>query len=131
MNKRLLIVLLCYFLSSFGILGSIAGALEEFREINSMQDLLALVWLAAWVFHLVMSVQWIKDNRLGKNFTLTGTLFGLVSVISPSLVFAIPFAIPFAILGSFSLLAVVLPCFLLAIYLVMYHSGFEVHPSNA
>jgi len=125
MKKRLFIVLLCYLLSSYGILVSILGV-EKFRKINSILDLLELSWVAAWVFHLVMSVSWIKDKRLGKNVAIVGSMLGVISLILSSL-FAFSYPVGSVSFVLFYLLSV-LPCFLLAIYLVMYHSGYGDRP---
>ena len=132
MKKRIFIVLLCYLLSFYGLFGSITIAIEELKSIDSLHDLLVLTWLSAWGLHLTMSVNWIKDNRLGKNIAIAGTVLGMISITYP----LFPsentiIATPVLLVGALFKFQVVLPSVLLAIYLVMFHSSYGVRLKNA
>ncbi len=131
MKKRIIIVLLCYLLSFYGLFGSITIAIEELKSIVSLHVLLVLIWLSAWGFHITMSVNWIKDIRLGKNIAIAGTLTGLISITFPLFPAEDPvIATPVLLVGALFKLQVVLPSVLLAIYLVIFHSSSERRLKN-
>lgn len=132
MKKRIFIVLLCYLLSFYGLFGSITIAIEELKNIDSLHDLLVLTWLSAWGFHITMSVNWIKDNRLGKNIAIAGTVLGMISIIYPLFPSENPIiATPVLLVGALFKLQVVIPSVLLAIYLVIFHSSSGRRLKNA
>lgn len=132
MKKRIFIVLLCYLLSFYGLFGSITIAIEELKSIDSLHDLLVLTWLSAWGFHIIMSVNWIKDNRLGKNIAIAGTVLGIISITYPLFPSENPImATPVLLVGALFKFQVVLPSVLLAIYLVIFHSSYGVRLKNA
>ena len=122
--NRLFVVLACYLLSGVGIFFSIAGAMDGLKKIDLLDNFIAITWIAAWIMHATLSFNWIIDNRLGKKYSIAGTALGLISIIPPfnpelfrsHLYFLYPIYI----------LTFVLPCFLLAIKLVLYHYGHEV-----
>ena len=132
MKKRIFIVLLCYLSSFYGLFGSITIAIEELKNIDSLHDLLVLTWLSVWGFHITMSVNWIKDNRLGKNIAIVGTLLGIISILYPLFPGENPIiATPVLLVGALFKLQVVIPSVSLAIYLVIFHSSSGMRLKNA
>jgi len=104
--RRVLIVLAAYLLSSVGLLFaliSVLGILSS-RHPSGMSLLIVVVWATAWICHFVMSMAWIYGKKLGRSWAIVGTVAGTLSV--------------FPIVST---LLLVLPCFLLAIWLVRFH----------
>ena len=69
------------------------------------------MWIAAWVAHIVMSVQWIRNVRMSKLWPAIGVVSGLGS-------FLVLIILPIAM---FIQLLLVLPCTLLAFWLIKFH----------
>jgi hypothetical protein len=69
------------------------------------------MWVVAWVAHIVMSVQWIRNARLSKLWPAIGVASGLGS-------FLILIILPVAM---FIQLLLVLPCVLLSFWLIKFH----------
>jgi len=63
MILRLLIVLLCYLFSVFGLMFSIQISIEELRRI-SWSNIVVFVWALCWGLHLYMSLCWIVNKKI-------------------------------------------------------------------
>jgi hypothetical protein len=123
-GKRLSIVVICYVLSSFGIIIPIAVSFEELRRFDgSFKDMVAIAWITSWLFHVLMSFFWVINKRIGSIIPIIGTTVALFS-----------FAIPLSDLLSdsdgsaigilimlFLPIVYFLPCLILAVYLVYFH----------
>ena len=89
-------------------------------------SLLALVWVGAWVAHLVMTGAWILDVRLHRAWPVGGLLFGVGSFCVWPL-YGRDLGLPWSdtLFVSWPLLtvqvALVAPCVLLACWLVRFH----------
>lgn len=113
-----LVVLACYLLSIFGIVGSF-GSLFSGRLWDTVFGLLLSY---AWICHFVMSGGWIKNKRVNKFWPVTGT----ISALSGLLLFPVrhyfmhshgPEVFGFSLLLSIF----ALPSILLALFLVCFH----------
>jgi hypothetical protein len=60
---RLLIVLLCYLFSAFGLLFTIQISIEELRHIK-WSNIIVLVWSLCWGLHLFLNVCWIANRKV-------------------------------------------------------------------
>lgn len=106
--QRLGIVVLYYAFCLPSLFVMIVGV-----TMNQVPIFLKFVWLVAWLVHIVMSVQWVRDVRLPPIWSLVGVCSGVGSF----LVFII---LPIAM---FVQLMLVLPGVLLACKLVPFHWG--------
>ena len=120
--RRIAAVVVCYLLSSYGILLSLM--LVGMSGIRSLGGtLVGMLILFAWVCHVMMSINWVIDKPVEGWVPVYGTLAGVVGLmlwpVADSTVkeFAITDILRAAAMG----LALTLPCFLLAIYLVRFH----------
>lgn len=127
--RRALVVIAAYLLSFVGGFPFMAmGAYAIlFNDPWGIVKLIPFIWLFAWVAHAKMSIAWVKDQPLSRRWPLWGTVAGVVSLLSP-LVGAVGETselvghrieaglIAGALVGMF-----LLPCILLAIYLVRFH----------
>ncbi|EER57863.1 hypothetical protein AcdelDRAFT_4567 [Acidovorax delafieldii 2AN] len=121
-TRRILVVALCYLLSSYGILMSLVLAGKSVIAPSGVAGI-GLLILLAWVFHLVMSVHWIADSPAQRWVPLAGICTGTLGlVLWPAEQTTLwPFSITDA-LRAFALGGVMtLPCVALAIYLVRFH----------
>lgn len=121
-TRRILVVALCYLLSSYGILMSLVLAGKSVIAPSGVAWI-GLLILLAWVFHLVMSVHWIIDSPAQRWVPLAGICTGTLGlVLWPAEQTTLwPFSITDA-LRAFALGGVMtLPCVALAIYLVRFH----------
>lgn len=121
-TRRILVVVICYLLSSYGILASLV--LVGTSGVRSLSGaLVGLVILLAWVCHLTMSVKWVIDQPSRKWVPVYGTAAGSLGLMLWPLAqpairhFAIPDVFHAAAMG----VVLVFPCFLLAIHLVRFH----------
>lgn len=134
-DGRIFITIFSYLLSGYGFV-LMALIVRSTNVKSSMAALfLAFSWLVPWAVHLMLSWNHIIDVRLGKRWAIGGTcsaIYGLLAWPICSIVLnenRTPFnemvTTPnlYTGLGLTVLiqLAVVLPCALLAIYLVAYH----------
>jgi hypothetical protein len=122
--SKLLTILACYALSGFGILLMWVGGMFA-STFAGWWQLWLLLWLAAVIAHLWLSVAWLEDRKLGKRASVIAGAAGLGGI------FAFPSLLHFS--GRQSLeppqffsfaagqLLAVLPALLLAIYLTWYH----------
>jgi len=115
-------VVFCYIISGFGIIVSLLAAITG--VINFIDEPLSSLWgvliIIAWVCHFIMSYNWILGVRLGKRFSLCATAIAILALTLPSLL-----NLNFdsnIIKHAASFILFVLPCFLLALYLVYFHS---------
>ena len=120
--RRISAVVVCYLLSSYGIL--LSFMLVGMSGIRSLGGtLVGMLILFAWVCHVMMSINWVIDKPVEGWVPVYGTLAGVVGLmlwpVADSTVkeFAITDILRAAAMG----LALTLPCFLLAIYLVRFH----------
>ena len=109
-DRRFGIALSCFLLSALNLFFVVAMVVAVFHTPpNSPSDWrlhgLAALWLYAWTAWIRMAFAWANDRRLGWFWPVTGTLAGLISVLSSMLLGAI--------LG--------LPALLLALYMSGYH----------
>lgn len=121
-TRRILVVALCYLLSSYGLLMSLVLAAKSVVAPSGVAWL-GLLILLAWVFHLVMSVHWIADSPAQRWVPLAGTCAGTLGLLLwPAEHTTLwPLSITDA-LRAFALGGVMtLPCIALAIYLVWFH----------
>ena len=112
-SYRFAIVCFCYLLSAYGIA-------QAFVYASSLSHSLALVivWGVAWSFHLAMSFAWVFNRKLHTFWPICGTFFGILGLLVAPLKSASPVAaLPFVAYE----IAVVLPCFILALHLVRFH----------
>jgi len=129
--RRFVVVVASYLLSSPGLLMMLMLILESIRKPypKLMEFIIPIVWLTAWAYHLVMSIAWIKGKRLGPVWVVGGTLAGISSFI---VWYALSMSMPMsafmpeaAALATMELmktqLILVLPCFLLALWLIRFH----------
>lgn len=120
--RRLSVVVLCYLLSSYGIIFSLI--LIGMSGIKSLGGtLVGLLILLAWTCHVIMSANWVK-NKPAENWvpfygTCAGTLALILWPVADSTTRQI------GISDIFHAIAIgitfTLPCLLLAIYLVRFH----------
>lgn len=101
--RRLLIALVCYGLSGYGILATLLLMIEGFRHPEPSSGL-TLILVYAWAAHLVLSISWIRGKTPHRFWPLSGTMAGICSIGM------LPIGLPF-----------VLPSMLLAAYLVRLH----------
>ena len=120
--RRISAVVVCYLLSSYGIL--LSFMLVGMSGIRSLGGtLVGMLILLAWVCHVMMSINWVIDKPVKRWVPVYGTLAGVMGLmlwpVADSTVkeFAITDILRAAAMG----LALTLPCFLLAIYLVRFH----------
>ena len=120
--RRISAVVVCYLLSSYGIL--LSFMLVGMSGIRSLGGtLVGMLILLAWVCHVMMSINRVIDKPVEGWVPVYGTLAGVVGLmlwpVADSTVkeFAITDILRAAAMG----LALTLPCFLLAIYLVRFH----------
>ncbi|MDO4795132.1 MAG: hypothetical protein Q4A28_04215 [Brachymonas sp.] len=140
LETRWLLVLLSYLFSFVGLFFTIMFLTEFVSHHNKtfLDCLMAIVWTTAWVCHIVMSAAWIKNKRLGAAWPIAGTLAGVGSFLvwfaiaektmGPIREIMDPTAISLAMMKK--QLLMVLPCFLLALWLVHFHA-FQKRPQAA
>lgn len=127
MFSRMVAVLIAYVFSSLGLLWMVVLLVEELRR-PKVTNVIVLVWLAAWFVHVVMSVAWVRGNRLSRIWPKVGLAAGIGSfLVWPALAIKVPLllgpAIAAASAGMLMAVQVVLvaPCLVLAIWLVRFH----------
>ena len=120
--RRISAVVVCYLLSSYGIL--LSFMLVGMSGIRSLGGtLVGMLILLAWVCHVMMSINWVIDKPVKRWVPVYGTLAGVMGLmlwpVADSTVkeFAITDILRAAAMG----LALTLPCFLLAIHLVRFN----------
>lgn len=69
--RRALTVLVCYALSSWGLLGSVMLVVFSDRH-GPGAGLAVLLVLLAWSVHLLMALNWVLDRRLGAPWPWVG-----------------------------------------------------------
>lgn len=119
---RVAVVVACYLLSSYGILFSLMP-IGMFGDKSLSGTIGFLLTIFAWVCHLIMSINWVVDRKAEKWVLFFGTLAGAFGLLfwpfsgiidknfeTGRFFFAVTMRVGF-----------VLPCFLLAIFLVWFH----------
>lgn len=127
---RIFIVVLCYWFSGVGIFASmivVNGVLQN-PNANFIEYIWIFVWTCAWLCHAVMCCAWISNWRLMKFWPLSGAIFGTASFLFIPIGGAIQKKnMEFMYMAKgmsgvlFLELLLILPCFLLALYLTFFH----------
>ena len=126
--RRALIVVAAYLISfagGFPLMAMGAYALI-FNEPIGIAKLTPLIWLFAWTAHAKMSIAWVRNRPLPRRWPVWGTVAGILSLASPLLAVmrehpASAHQIEAALISGAVVAAFLLPCILLAIYLVRFH----------
>ena len=120
---RAFVVFICYVLSSYGIFFSPFVVFGTFNNPVGL-SIVVLLWVYAWACHMFMSFSWISNRRVRRVWPVTGTVAGVIMFLLPSFGGLIKAQI-FTFSNVFYALAFevifVLPCLLLAIFLVHFH----------
>ena len=122
---KLLVVLACYALSGFGMLLMFLGGVFA-SAFAGWWQLLLLLWLAAAVAHVLLSLAWLEGRHLGKRASLIAGTLGTAGLLAFPLLLHLSnreFLSPqqFLEVAAVESLAV-LPALLLATYLTWYHA---------
>ena len=119
---RVAVVVVCYLLSSYGILFSLMPV-GMFGDKSLSGTLGFLLTIFAWACHFNMSINWVVDRRAKKWVLVCGTVTGTLGLLFWP--FTETIATNFEMGRFFFAVAVrvvfVLPSFLLAIFLVWFH----------
>ena len=126
---RSFVVLVCYVLSTVGILFMLIAGAETLRH-DRYGWLVAGVWCLAWLIHLALAIGWVVNHRLHPAWANLGVILGVLSFAAPA--FAAAGAKTwdgvFMLTGGAAFLASIevlflLPSVLLALKLVSFHSA--------
>ena len=132
-TKRVIVVVIAYLLSSYGMLVMLKIAAEELVKPDSSTGglITAILWMIAWALHAVMSVAWIRGVRLGTALATSGAAFGIGGLLLFPLYGALYLAPMRQAFNQTSYaaemqvflvqLVTILPCVLLAFWLVIFH----------
>ncbi|NHQ92307.1 hypothetical protein [Janthinobacterium lividum] len=104
--QRLVIVILYYAFCLPGMYLMIVGL-----ATGGVPIVMKLIWIGAWVAHIVMGIQWVRNVRLSPLWPIAGVGAGVAS-------FLVIIILPIAM---FIQLLLVLPGVLLACKLVAFH----------
>jgi hypothetical protein len=126
--RRALIVVAAYlisFVGGFPLMAMGAYALL-FNEPLGIAKLTPLIWLFAWIAHAKMSIAWVRNRPVPRRWPVWGTAAGILSLASPLLAVvnehpASTHHLEAALISSAVVAVFLLPCILLAIYLVRFH----------
>jgi hypothetical protein len=126
--RRALIVIAAYlisFVGGFPLMAMGAYALL-FNEPFGVAKLTPLIWLYAWIAHAKMSIAWVRNSAVPRRLPLWGTVAGVLSLVSPMLLVVndppvSAHRLEAALVSTAVVAAFLLPCILLAIYLVRFH----------
>ncbi len=126
--RRALIVVAAYrisFVGGFPLMAMGAYSLL-FNEPLGVAKLAPLIWLFAWIAHANMSIAWVRNRAVPRRWPLWGTAAGVLSLASPLLLVVndppvSAHRLEAALTSSAVVAAFLLPCILLAIYLVRFH----------
>lgn len=119
---RISIVVLCYLLSSYGIVLSLM--LVGMAGVTSLAGMsVGGLILFAWICHVVMSMNWVLDRPLGRWVPRWGSLAGILGLVLWPV--ANPAIERFEVADALHALAMgvgfTLPCCVLALFLVRFH----------
>ena len=129
MIKRSLIVFLVYAFSYWGIAFSI-HLIQNNLNRDSALNWISLIWIVAWVCHLVMSLAWIVRIQLPRFWPVAGVTAGIAALLSVPALMVVQVVKSFADLstvleglGTVLLveMTIVAPCAVLAFWLVRFH----------
>jgi len=122
---KFLVVVLCYAMSGFGMLLMFFGGMVALH-FAGWGRLLLLLWPAAAIAHIYLSLAWVESRTLGWRASCAAGALGTAGIV------AFPALLHFSDRGSLNprqfleLAALeslaVLPALLLAIYLTWYHA---------
>lgn len=123
--SRLAVVLGCYLLSGWALLASLmlAGGLMVMARWQPLAMAGGALVLLAWICHLMMSLNWVLDRRMGRGVPVAGTLAALGSALLWPWVFPWdPRSGAGELLSASGLgLVLALPSVLLALWLLRFH----------
>ena len=123
--RRLAVVLGCHLLSGWALLASLmlAGGLMVMARGQPLAMACGALVLLAWICHLVMSLNWVLDRRMGRGVPVAGTLAALGSALLWPWVFPWdPRSGAGELLSASGLgLVLALPSVLLALWLLRFH----------
>ena len=122
--RRISAVVVCYLLSSYGIL--LSFMLVGMSGIRSLGGtLVGMLILLAWVCHVMMSINWVIDKPVKRWVPVYGTLAGIMGLILWPMAMADSSVKEFVLIDILRAavmgLVLTLPCFLLAMHLVRFH----------
>lgn len=130
---RLLVVLTCYGLSGFGLIAVIFGLPSVFSSAGSLPGAITLlVWISAISALFRMSFSWVRNVRLGAQYSRRAFLLGLSAILVIP-IFTLPQAlgshyqeasVQVVLLVAMEVL-LVLPAIVLAVYLNRFHATHE------
>ncbi|MGR6806341.1 hypothetical protein ACU6VI_08615 [Sphaerotilus natans] len=126
MIRRLLWVLLCYGLSAGGLLACLMFAGVGLALPRAGAAVAVVLVLLAWSCHLVMSLNWVLDRRMGRVVPAVGTAVAVAaSLIWPWAWIPERASVSLSDRLGWSGLGLlwVLPCVLLAVQLLRFHLG--------
>jgi len=120
---KLLVILVCYALSSLGILFAWVGGLT----LSGLWQFMLVFWFSAAIAHLQLSLAWLDGRRLGKNAATIAGVLGLLGLLAFPMMLRLSHRESLELKEVLSFagmeLLAVLPAFLLAIYLTWYHAS--------
>jgi hypothetical protein len=130
---KLAVLLGCLAMSSYGILVAWMGSMVVTTFGGWSPFLLAFFWFAAAIAHIHLSLAWLEGRRLGVKASAIAATLGSLGLLAFPAVLHLSDRLSH-VQSAFLLLGyelyLVLPAFLLALYLNWYHaSGGRVSPS--
>ena len=96
---RILVVAICYALSSLGISMSFLAF-----QGGTLFKLLGVIIIYAWIAHFVMCIAWIRKSKLKWFWPISGSIAGTCGLLSEPFSFVLVF-----------------PCVLLAIHILRFY----------
>lgn len=128
MFLRMAAAVLAYALSSVGILLMCKLIVEELRTPEG-PSLFIFVWLAACLIHAVMTVTWVCNRKLSRVWPVVGTAAGIgcflvwpfLAIKDGTLFGGDAAASAGILLLTVTQIVLVVPCLLLAAWLVRFH----------
>jgi hypothetical protein len=124
-----LVVLASWALSGLGIFWALSGAIL-LPMIGRWWVLVPLAWIAAAIAHHRLALAWIDGRKLGTSVSLAAGMIGVLGLVAFPIALTFKDRVPeaselFTLIGIQLLL--VLPAFLLSVYLNWFHA----QPSEA
>src|SRR5690606_29743310 len=127
-KKRIFIVILCYLLSSIGLLTLVSWLISAMINFDgSLLTILPFVIIVPMWMHIKMSRAWIEDLRLGKKIPIIGTALSLtpLSILAAEDLLSTGYSHAITVVVGSGVFAMLFfsPMILLAIYLCIFHSS--------
>lgn len=124
-----LVVLASWALSGLGIFWALSGAIL-LPLIGRWWILVPVAWIAAAIAHQRLALAWIDGRRLGTRVSIAAGMIGILGLIAFPIALSVKDGVP-AVSDIFRLIGIqlllVLPAFLLTVYLNWFHA----QPSDA